>query len=492
MTVTTGSCFSTNIRLILCSVFFVPSFALAEETHTKHWQDLTSNDLYAIHQLIVSAHPGALDRDNKDFTGWVEQGYLKAGQLSKQVKSRKDSLAVLNFYIAGFQDGHVGLSPSDQGRSSWAGFVLGMQGQRFVVKATSRNWPVPLPPVGSEVVACDDKPVRETLENDLSPYIDRRLGLASTWLHLATQLTVDDARYPVLGRVLPKSCSVVLPDGVRQDFTLLWQQDRGELESFLLQPQPPQALQDLGGGRYWIHVSNFTPSAADNAALKKMLDAINHLDDAKLVVLDTRGNRGGNSLVGVEILSALLGSQVVNSVDKQSRAYAMWRVSPFAFSTLSHVLGSMEKDYGKNSEAYRFVSGLTHSMELALRERQDWLRQPSSSSINQERFEGSKAHGFKGQLALVTDSFCASACLDFADVVLSIPGVVHLGLPTSADTLYIDIGAQTLPSGGQFWLPLKVWRDRTRGNNQSYDPAFIFEGDIADTAAVQKWVFDQL
>ncbi|MNG18437.1 hypothetical protein D3C84_1025030 [compost metagenome] len=58
----------------------------------------------------------------------------------------------------------------------------------------------------------------------------------------------------------------------------------------------------------------------------------------------------------------------------------------------------------------------------------------------------------------------------------------------SGDTLYIDIGSQALPSGAQFWLPLKVWRGRVLGNNQSHDPRYSFDGDINDTSAVQQWV----
>ena len=478
----------------LCLILFVvlSNFVLAEKLHAQDWKDLTVNDLLVMRKLIVASHPGALDSNNESFADWVERGYLEASQLSKRVNSRKDSQAVLNFYIAGFKDGHVGLNQNNPGNSSWAGFILDMQGQKFVVKHVAQNWPIPLPPMNSTVVSCDSKSVHEILKSEISPYVDRRLNLKSTWLHLAKQLTVDDANYPVLARVLSKNCLVVLPNGERQNFTLLWQEDRGQLEAFLRQPQPPQTLQNLGGGRYWIHVSNFMPSAAENASLDKMLDVIKSINDAKLVVLDTRGNRGGNSLVGAEILSALLGSPLVKGLDGPSRAYAMWRVSPFALSTLNKALTTMESDYGKNSEAYKFVFGLTQSMELALHEKKDWLRQPSTSSVDQEGSRGVNAQGFKGKLALVTDSFCASACLDFADVVLAVPGVVHLGLSTSADTLYIDIGSQTLPSGAQFWLPLKVWRGRARGNNQSYDPQFVFDGDINDTAAVQKWVLDNL
>ncbi|WP_353742284.1 S41 family peptidase [Pseudomonas fluorescens] len=481
-----------RLCLMLFLLVVLPSFVLADETHAKHWRDLTVNDLSVIRQLIITSHPGAIDSDNESFADWVERGYLEANQLSKRVDSRKDSQAVLNFYIAGFKDGHVGLNQPNKGKSSWAGFILDMRGQSFVVKQVAKNWPIPLPPIDSEVISCGNKSVREKLESEISPYVDRRLNLQSTWLHLAQQLTVDDANYPVLARDLSKSCLVALPNGVRQNFTLLWQEDSGQLEAFMRQPQPPQTLRNLGGGRYWIHVSNFMPSAADNASLDKMLEAIKSINDAKLVVLDTRGNRGGNSLVGARILSALLGSPWAKSLDGPSRAYAMWRVSPFALSTLNKALTAMGSDYGKDSEAYKFVFGLTNSMELALHEKQGWLRQPNTSSIDQEGSRGLNTQGFKGKLALVTDSFCVSACLDFADVVLAIPGVVHLGLSTSGDTLYIDVGSQTLPSGAQFWLPLKVWRDRTRGNNKSYDPQFVFNGDINDTAAVQKWVLDHL
>lgn len=479
-----------RLCLMLLLLVVLPSFVLADEAHAKDWREITVNDLSVIRQLVVTSHPGAIDSENESFSDWVERGYLDASQLSRRVNSRKDSLAVLNFYIAGFKDGHVGLNQSDKGSSSWAGFILGMRGRSFVVRHVAGNWPVPLPPIGSEVISCDNKSVREKIESEISPYIDRRLDLQSTWLHLAQQLTIDDASYPVLARDLLKNCLVALPNGERQNFALLWQEDSGQLKAFLRQPQPPQSLQSLGEGRYWIHVSNFMPSAAENASLDKMLEAIKSINDAKLVVLDTRGNRGGNSLVGAEILSALLGSQLVKNLGEPSRAYAMWRVSPFALSTLNNALTTMGSDYGKDSEAYRFVLGLTGSMEGALHEKKDWLRQPNTSSVLQEGARGSNAQGFKGKLALVTDSFCASACLDFADVVLAVPGVVHLGLPTSGDTLYIDIGSQTLPSGSEFWLPLKVWRGRTRGNNQGYDPKFVFNGDINDTPAVQQWVLD--
>ncbi|GEM_PF-2921090 len=167
----------------------------------------------------------------------------------------------------------------------------------------------------------------------------------------------------------------------------------------------------------------------------------------------------------------LSGEAFVESLGQSSHSYAMWRVSPLALATLDSALASMQGDHEKNSDAYTFVSGMRESMNAALVGKEDWLRQPDTSSLDQGRVKDSNPGRFKGQLVLVTDSFCASACLDFADAVLAVPGASHFGLSTSGDTLYIDIGSQALPSGAQLWLPLKVWRGRVRGNNQSYDPA---------------------
>ena len=38
----------------------------------------------------------------------------------------------------------------------------------------------------------------------------------------------------------------------------------------------------------------------------------------------------------------------------------------------------------------------------------------------------------------LTDYVCVSACLDFADLILSLPNVTHIGQETSADTKYLE------------------------------------------------------
>ena len=94
-----------------------------------------------------------------------------------------------------------------------------------------------------------------------------------------------------------------------------------------------------------------------------------------------------------------------------------------------------------------------------------------------------------GRVFLLTDGACASACLDFADVVRRLPHVTHIGLPTSADAVYIDNTESILPSGlAVLSYSLKVYRNRVRANNEWYEPAIRWPGGVMSDAAITAWI----
>lgn len=98
------------------------------------------------------------------------------------------------------------------------------------------------------------------------------------------------------------------------------------------------------------------------------------------------------------------------------------------------------------------------------------------------------------RVVLLTDADCASACLDFADILLPL-GAIHAGQPTFADTVYMDIRTVELPSKlGRLSIPQKVYRNRPRGHNQAYFPAdkWYYQGNINNTAALRDWLLQQL
>lgn len=485
-----------HLLKLCCGTLLMAALGVAEATQAQDpsssdWPTIAFADLRQIHATLLEAHPGVIDNQNPRFTDWLEQGYAQARQLAAQAHSSRDALAVLRFYLSGFEDGHLWIVPPQQGPTRWAGWTLDVRGEAFRVGHAATAWPVPLPPLGSTILSCDNTAIEALIRTEIAPYSDRRLHLKSSWAQLARFVTIDHGAYPVLERRLPTTCLARLADGSQREFPLRWQAG-GEQEARLSQAAPPQSLKSLGQGRYWIHASNFMPSQAEHKSLELLLEQIRKIDDARLVILDTRGNRGGNSLVGSQLLFALLGSSAAEQASQESRAYALWRVSPLALATLQTRLGSVEKNYGHDSETYKFIQALQALMQKAQAQQQPWVRQPDAALERLAQETPSSARAFTGRLALITDFRCASACLDFADTVLKVPGTVHLGLPTSADTPYIDIGVKRLPSGAEFWLPLKVWRNRARGNNQAYEPKFVYDGDINDTAAVQRWALERL
>jgi hypothetical protein len=72
---------------------------------------------------------------------------------------------------------------------------------------------------------------------------------------------------------------------------------------------------------------------------------------------------------------------------------------------------------------------------------------------------------------VIVSGNCASACLDGVDLFTQFRGVKLMGAPTSADTNYMDIRRQPLPSGrGSVILPTKIWVNRPRASGQVYRP----------------------
>ncbi len=96
-----------------------------------------------------------------------------------------------------------------------------------------------------------------------------------------------------------------------------------------------------------------------------------------------------------------------------------------------------------------------------------------------------------GRVFFLTDAWCASACLGFADLVLAIDGVTHIGAETSADAIYIDNRSVALPSEqGRFGFSMKVYRGRVRGHNVSYVPDLFWDGSMADDEGLERWVLE--
>ncbi len=214
-----------------------------------------------------------------------------------------------------------------------------------------------------------------------------------------------------------------------------------------------------------------------------MLAELARIGGARVVVFDTRGNNGGDSGVGDRIFEAATGGLVFDEsgVDKLPRTYAQWRVSEVSIATAERVLTSKKELYGATQpESVKESSDFLEQLTTARAKGEPWVEQTGGRRVTRQDIAQRNWHlgRFKGKVAIITNVNCASACLDFADRVLQVPGSIHLGQTTSSDTLYIDVGYAELPSHNRLFMPLKVWRNRLRGNNERLVPDVKFDIDM--------------
>ncbi|UPT62641.1 MAG: hypothetical protein M0D54_20230 [Hyphomonadaceae bacterium JAD_PAG50586_4] len=110
---------------------------------------------------------------------------------------------------------------------------------------------------------------------------------------------------------------------------------------------------------------------------------------------------------------------------------------------------------------------------------------PQGGGYTQRRPQGPSP--IPARVYLLSNGTCASACLDFADVVLHIPGTQLIGMDTSGDGLLMEVRDRVLPSGlARVVLPLKVYRGRARGALEAYRADVPYDG-VWDDLTVRNW-----
>lgn len=457
--------------------FINSSYAESGGHQGDGWSEQAKGNLAAIHNLVAEAHPGALD--DPMLRQWLETGLLEAGKLAERAASASDMLAVMNYYATGFRDDHLAVVTPWVDGGSWAGFQVERREKKFVVASVAKKWPLPLPDVGSEIMSCDGRDISTILREDISPYVDRRLSLESVWNTLSGFISVSPNTYPVLARKLPTNCDFRHAGGTRYSMKLVWQEGFNQAPSSLQEPSRIFSLQAFGSGIYWIRLPSFYPDGDANKAFGNVLSEVREINDGRLIIVDVRGNRGGHKGLVDEFLAALPGAP------GKIQTSSVWRVSKPAIDSLGRVASDFAQRFGDESKPYRLVMYMHDRMREAYERGDVWLPSPANPY---ESAGDIVRRPRQGRLVVVTDGWCASACLSLMDNLLSDPEVLHVGAETNADTRYTDIGFFPLSGGLQLAVPFKRVTRSLRTDNQPYVPRIIYPGDMSKDEELQEWV----
>lgn len=479
------------LNKFLSACLLAASAPLQAATEPNYWPDIARTDLDFVYQTLKDNHPGALDKQNPYFKQWMEKGYAAASASAKGAASVSDVKRVLARYAAGFGDMHLQVGFNQSANSlNWPGLVMGRSGARYSVTGRADDWPAALPAIGATLLSCDGRAPDTLMNDDVLPALYNTPGLAAVKNMFMFQFFADSELAPHRYR------SCVFSDAAgNKEFTLKWQGiSRVAYVKHWDKANPTvpktSSMTEVAPKTWWIHLPQFNPGPDEEKELKALIARTATLRDAELLIFDTRGNGGGNSQWGDDVLEGLYGAPYLDHLKAKqaSQGYAEYRVSQGNLDYNESALAVLTRQFGAGSSSANNQAGLVARMRAALAAGTPFLRQTPAAPAKLLPAKSPQPLT-RARAVLVTDSDCVSSCLDFADAVRLLPGMKHLGQTTNADTLFMEVRFVDLPSKlGSLVVSQKVYRNRPRGHNQALVPHLEFDGHISDTETLRPWV----
>ncbi|WP_371373433.1 S41 family peptidase [Thalassotalea aquiviva] len=457
---------------------------------TTDWSEAARDDIEAWHTMIKEHHPGPVDQETPAFAQIMETARREALLLAERAENRAGYRWSMERYKAIHDDPHlhgwaIGLPDLGVehwfGRYDWPGFYAGIEkgsDGETVMRVTAAGGGFE---TGDVIVSCDGRDISDWLDETIFAFrgsgIPARARAAAPWLF-------TKHGNPFIAS--PQSCRVA---GTEVERKLIWASisaadwkagapgQRGSRRSFGFKITADTA---------WITIPTFNNSRADS--LQELSESIQSNTDAirsaKLVILDIRGNGGGNSAWGRLFSRNIWSSEYVEAFWRTGAQAVDWRLSQ---DNVEHVHGIAKENLENDLASGPAWARLAEDMEKAFSNGETLYRQ----TFTQRQPARNVISPVSGKVIVLMDSACGSSCLDFLDLVTSFENVLLVGEETGADTNYIDVRGVFLP-GYRFRvsIPLKVYRGRIRPNGGSYLPTLTFPVDLdqEDEEAVIAWL----
>lgn len=446
------------------------------------WQRLTSTDLAAAYALIRDNHPGAApELRDQDFQRRLEDGHALAQSRIGRVQGFNGYRAVLLGFANTFGDKHIWSLPLvRRPYLPFPGIVTAMRGSEWVV-AEDLESGAEQPLTGARLISCDGVEADELARQRLG-------GFRAVWsieaqrIARAPWLLVDDN--PLLAR--PQVC-IFDRQGTRIEHRLRWRNMDGaalgaRLDAAAPTGAPGHALRQFDGG-WWIGVQDFTTRAAAVAAEVESKAA--EIRRARMVVLDLRGNGGGNSAYANQLASAIYGPAHVQRILDPGGA----RDCPAAWRATTDNLAALDRFLEQSGAAGAGFVPERDALQAALSRGEPFSSSVACGRSSREEPAPPRIAPPAGtpRVILLTDHACFSSCL-IATGLFRRLGALHVGEATDAGTRYMEVREISLPSGLSTFSTLQKVMLSGSGDVGPFVPDRRYEGNISDTAALERWI----
>jgi len=456
------------------------------------WNGAAIGDVEAAYRLLRDNHPGAApELHDTAFQQRLNTAHTLALKRARTVTSYQGYLFTLAGFATDMGDKHIWSRPTFVvNLPRWAGIIVSKRGKAWIVADTESDQSALL---GASLISCDGKAVQDLARKNIG-------GFHAVWsvgaqqIQNAPWLLIDEGN-PFITR--PKTC-VFEHKSQRETVTLDWV--RIKRENLL-----PRVKKAIGAGAagfgvrrvgqgYWIALQDLLSDHA-RAVVKAVEEQKMALREAPYVVLDLRGNGGGSSVMGRQIAASLLGAAAADGRLGSATEAACggpdgsWRASEDNIKQLEFVQASPLVARG-GPEIKKIVEDTLRDARAAFAQGKAF-----SASINcpveplKPPAAAQPPSLLKGRLILLTDNLCFSSCLSVTDDFRTL-GAFHVGQTTDAATHYVDVREQYLPSGYSMFSTLESVDPGAPSQVGPYEPALPYDGDIADTDALEKWVVE--
>ncbi|MEQ1810291.1 MAG: hypothetical protein ABL889_10205 [Terricaulis sp.] len=450
----------------------------------EHWRALTRLDMEAAYALLRDNHPGmAPEIGDRDFVQRVERAHLVALGRVSQVENYYGYRAVIAAFGNGVGDAHVGAGFGlTREYTVWPGFLTRSRGENFVVvRAPGDDGNVP--PEGARLMACDGIQASEFAQQRIGEYwanweVEAERS-AQSW-----RLLVND-RNPFSPP--PRTC-VFETGNAEIEVVLEWRRSTYETIFPVIQRASPLAaagygVRRLANGAYWISLEHLDAGAEQVIAAAQA--AHRDLSAAPYVVVDVRGNGGGSSSYGDRLADILLGQTLASSGGRQ---VSVWRASQGNADAMHAFADDVRTNRSDNNDLLDWANETAEMLSSAVGAGQG-LAPPLPRRTPPTPPFADPAGGAleRARIFILTDYSCFSSCLLMVDTFKR-RGAVQLGLPTAAATRYMETRQVILPSGLAAFSTLQKVSLGSPDRLGPYIPAARYDGDIADTTALEHWV----
>ena len=448
------------------------------------WKTLAETDLSAAYELIRGSHPAAApELDDTGFQAQLEESYALARSRIDKVEGFNGYRAVLTGFANGLGDKHI-WSRAQLSRPAYytASFVPALRGGRWTV--AEDLWVGDGGSLqGAELISCDGKPVADLARERLGGFravwsIAAQRIAAAPWLFVR-----DNPLLPA-----PDTCLFV-KDGASTERKIVW----GGIEADKLHSAIAAAVKSGKAGMgvrpfhggHWIGLESLSPDAA--AVVQQVQAQAAELRRSPLVVLDMRGNSGGNSLYGRQIAEILYGQAEVrrrlDAVGGKSCG-SPWRASPGNLATIEEMI---EQGAGSGMN----LAAVRDAMKTAIAEGRAFTGPVScaatAGSTGQERPLPPPANAPK--VVLLTDHVCFSSCLLVTGTFRTL-GALHVGEGTDAATRYMEVREIVLPSQISTFSTLQKVALSEPAQIGPFEPHRLFGGAMDNTEALESWIME--